>query len=54
MSTLSDSVIGERLSLSEEKREIEGKLGDVSRMKERLAELYQVWRNIRPSELYSV
>ncbi|RCN51794.1 ABC transporter, ATP-binding protein [Ancylostoma caninum] len=42
MSCLSDTTIGERLSLSEEKRQIEGKLGEVSHMKERLAELCQI------------
>ncbi|EPB67600.1 hypothetical protein ANCCEY_13304 [Ancylostoma ceylanicum] len=42
LSCLSDTTIGERLSLSEEKRQIEGKLGEVSHMKERLAELCQM------------
>ncbi|KIH60346.1 ABC transporter, ATP-binding protein [Ancylostoma duodenale] len=42
LSCLSDTTIGERLSLSEEKRQIEGKLGEVSHMKERLAELCQI------------
>ncbi|KAK6746883.1 hypothetical protein RB195_000245 [Necator americanus] len=42
MSCLSDSAIGERLSLSEEKKELEEKLGKVSQMKDRLAELCQI------------
>uniref|UniRef100_A0A158P8D3 ATP-binding cassette sub-family D member 2 n=1 Tax=Angiostrongylus cantonensis TaxID=6313 RepID=A0A158P8D3_ANGCA len=39
LSALSNSTIGERLSLSDEKRQIEGKLSEVPQMKERLAEL---------------
>ncbi|VDM62777.1 unnamed protein product [Angiostrongylus costaricensis] len=42
LSALSNSTIGERLSLSDEKRQIEGKLSEVPQMKERLAELCQV------------
>uniref|UniRef100_A0A1I7X9U0 ABC transporter domain-containing protein n=1 Tax=Heterorhabditis bacteriophora TaxID=37862 RepID=A0A1I7X9U0_HETBA len=41
-SSLTDSTIGERMSLSDEKRQIEHKLNDVPRMKERLAELCQI------------
>ncbi|VDL80237.1 unnamed protein product [Nippostrongylus brasiliensis] len=40
--SLNDSTIDERLSLSDEKRQIEQKLGDVPRMKERFAELCQI------------
>ncbi|KHJ94383.1 ABC transporter, ATP-binding protein [Oesophagostomum dentatum] len=39
MSSLNDTAVGERLSLSEEKRQIATKLEEMSRMKERLAEL---------------
>lgn len=42
LSSLSDSTLGERLSLADEKRQIEQKLNGVSQMKERLAELCQV------------
>lgn len=42
ISVLSDSTIGERLSLSDEKRQIEGKLSEIQQMKERLAELCQI------------
>ncbi|PIO64092.1 hypothetical protein TELCIR_14292 [Teladorsagia circumcincta] len=42
LSSLNDSAIGERLSLADEKRQIEQKLYDVPQMKERLAELCQI------------
>lgn len=42
LSSLSDSTLGERLSLADEKRQIEQKLNGVSQMKERLAELCQI------------
>ncbi|KAK5982282.1 ABC transporter domain-containing protein [Trichostrongylus colubriformis] len=40
--SLNDSTIGERLSLADEKRQIEQKLCDVPQMKERLIELCQI------------
>ncbi|KJH40340.1 d member 1, ATP-binding cassette sub family [Dictyocaulus viviparus] len=42
LSLLNDSTIGERLSLSDEKRHIEEKLSEVQQMKERLIELCQI------------
>ncbi|KAK6020008.1 hypothetical protein OSTOST_14344, partial [Ostertagia ostertagi] len=42
LSSLNDSAIGERLSLADEKRQIEQKLYEVPQMKERLAELCQI------------
>lgn len=42
LSALSDSFLGERMSLTDEKREIESKLLQVGKLKERLAELCQV------------
>ncbi|VDO61007.1 unnamed protein product [Heligmosomoides polygyrus] len=46
LSSLSDSTLGERLSLADEKRQIEQKLNGVSQMKERLAELCQGGGNL--------